>query len=126
MKNRKTILLLPLLTTLLPLPGCNNDTTPGPPALGVQIDRMGRAGVNTALVDPFNLDAPSKGANQDAYNASAAPSQWAGSFAGRIATNLAILDSLDTVCGNQLLAGPAPAPGRYGTLATVQIGRAHV
>jgi hypothetical protein len=116
MKILKTFVLLPLL---LPLPGCNSDTTPGPPALGVQIDRIGRAGVNTALVDPFNLDAPSKGANQDAYNASATPSQWAPSFSGRIATNLAILDSLDAVCGNQLLAGPAPVAGRYGTLATV-------
>src|SRR5262245_17719816 len=116
MKSLKTILLLPLLMLL---PGCDNDTTPGPPALGVQIDRIGRAGVNTALVDPFSLDAPSKAANQDAYTASATPSQWAASFGGRIATNLAILDSLDTVCGNQLLAGPAPVAGRYGTLATV-------
>ena len=36
-----------------------------------------------------------------------------------MAGNLAILDSLDTVCGNQLLAGPTATAGRYGTLAGV-------
>ena len=35
----------------------------------------------------------------------------------RLRTNLAILDSLDTVCGNQLLAGATPVAGRYGTLS---------
>jgi hypothetical protein len=99
--------------------GCNNSTIPAPPALGVQIDRMGRAGVNTALTDPFNLNSTQKGATQDAYNAASSPSQWGPQFSSRIAGNLAILDSLDTVCGNQLLAGPAPAPGRYATLAGV-------
>lgn len=98
---------------------CNNSTTPAPPALGVQIDRMGRAGVNTALTDPFNLNTTQKGAAQDAYNSASSPSQWGQQFSGRIAGNLAILDSLDTVCGNQLLAGPAPTPGRYATLAGV-------
>lgn len=90
-----------------------------PPALGAQIDRMGRAGVNTALVAPFDLNSASKGAAQDSYNSASMSSQWGSSFGARIAANLAIIDSLDTVCGNQLLAGPAPVPGRYSTLAGV-------
>lgn len=92
---------------------------PLPPSIGTQIDRMGRAGVNTALTAPFDLNTTSKGATQDGYNAASSPAQWASSFSSRVASNLAILDSLDTVCGNQLLAGPAPVAGRYNTLAGV-------
>lgn len=92
---------------------------PSPPALGVQIDRLGRAGVNTALTDPFNLNTAMKSAVQDAYNAASTPAQWNASFGSRIAANLAILDSLDTVCGNQLLAAAAPVSGRYNVLASV-------
>jgi hypothetical protein len=55
----------------------------------------------------------------DAYNSASDPSEWVGLFADEIATNIAILDSLDTVCGNQLLAGDAVAPGRYSALAGV-------
>lgn len=102
----------------LALAGCNESFVV-PPALGPQIDRMGRAGVNTALIAPFDLNSSSKGASQDAYNAAGVPSQWGAQFAARIAANLAVLDGLDTVCGNQLLAGPAPVPGRYATLAGV-------
>jgi hypothetical protein len=107
----------PLALILGLLAACNDSNTPPPPSLGPQIDRMGRAAVNTAVTDPFNLTSSSKGANQDAYNAAASPAQWGPTFAGRFAGNLAILDSLDTNCGNQLLAGAAPAPGRYGALA---------
>lgn len=118
MRSTKTLALALGLAALLP--ACNNeDMAPAPPALGAQIDRMGRAGVNTAVTDPFNLNSTAKGANQDGYNAAAVPSQWAGQYATRFAGNLAVLDSLDTVCGNQLLAGPAPVAGRYGTLAAV-------
>ena len=79
----------------------NNNTPPAKPTLGAtQIDRMGRAGVNTALTDP---------------------STWSPQFKKNISTNLAILDSLDTVCGNQLLAGPSAVAGRYDTLAGVLV-----
>jgi hypothetical protein len=98
--------------------GCGANAV-APPALGPQIDRMGRAGVNTALVAPFDLNATRKAAAQDGYNAASSPQQWGARFASTIAGNLAILDSLDTVCGNQLVAGPAPVPGRYSTLASV-------
>ena len=116
MKNLTKLAALLFMTVV---PGCNDSSTPPPPALGVQIDRIGRAGVNTALVDPFNLNAASKGANQDAYNAAAVPSQWGSSFGGRIAANMAIFDGVDTVCGNQLLAGPAASAGRYDALAGI-------
>lgn len=118
MRSRKTLASAIALAALLP--ACNNeDMMPAPPALGAQIDRMGRAGVNTAVTDPFNLNSTSKGANQDGYNAAAVPAQWGSQYASRFAGNLAILDSLDTVCGNQLLAGPAPVAGRYNTLSSV-------
>jgi hypothetical protein len=87
----------------------------------VQIDRMGRAGVNTALTNPFFRESvPAEElaheAILDAYNAASNPDQWATLFSSEIAANLAILDSLDTVCGNQLLAGPSPVAGRYDAL----------
>lgn len=116
MRIERSLLAIALVTLLA---GCNDSTIPAPPALGTQIDRMGRAGVNTALTAPFDLDTARKGQVQDSYNAASNPAQWGSLFASRIAGNLAILDSLDTVCGNQLLAGPAAVAGRYGTLASV-------
>src|SRR5262249_34129305 len=91
---------------------------------GVQIDRMGRAGVNTALTNPFFRETvPAEEQNHetivDAYNAATDPKRWVGKFSSEIAKNLAILDSLDTVCGNQLLAGPSPVAGRYDALAAI-------
>jgi hypothetical protein len=104
---------------------------PTPPTLGAQIDRLGRPGVNTALTDPFDI-VPGKTKDQvkDDYNAEANPAMWAPKFKGYIATNLAILDALDSRggampfegCGNQLGAGPATdggGPSRYDTLAGV-------
>jgi len=116
-RSTSLLALAPLLA--LTLAGCNDDamTIPPVPTLGTQIDRMGRSGINTAVTDPFFADATAHGQTTDQYNG-LAPAQWA-SFAPRIAANLAILDSLDTVCGNQLLAGPDAAPGRYDTLAGV-------
>ena len=98
-----------------------NNTPPPKPALGAtQIDRMGRAAVNTALTDPFDI-VSGMTANQvkDAYNAVSDPSSWATQFKPKIAQNLAILDSLDTNCGNQLLAGSSAVAGRYDALAGV-------
>jgi hypothetical protein len=94
--------------------GGNN---PAPPTLGAQVDRQARSVVNTVLIHGFDADMAARGAAKDAYNA-AAPATWA-SFKGEIAKNLAILDGLDTVCGNQLLAGTTAAPGRYDALAGV-------
>jgi hypothetical protein len=87
--------------------------------LGVQVERMGRAGINTAVTDPFYQDDLQHGLVQDAFNASADPTQWAAQFTDSNAVNLAILDGLDRNCGNQLLAGPDPVAGRYDALAGV-------
>lgn len=107
-------------------PDVEPDTTPdtdvGPtfppaPALGTQIDRMGRPGVSTALIAPFEANATAKGTKKDDYNA-AGPDTW-DTFAAEISANLAIYDALDTVCGNQLAAGATATAGRYGTLGVV-------
>lgn len=93
----------------------------GQPAEGPQIDRMGRAAINTALIGPFldpGLGGP-RGALQDTYNGAAIPGQWNERFSHEIAANLAIYDGLDRTCGNQLLAGDTAAAGRYSALAGV-------
>lgn len=92
----------------------NAGQIPARPTLGTQIDRSGRPGITTALVSPL-ADDTAKGADRDAYNA-AGPGEWA-SYADGIAASLAVYDSLDTVCGNQVLAGADAEAGRYGTLA---------
>ena len=117
--------LLPV-TLLLAVAACgsdnggNNNKPPPKPALGAtQVDRMGRAGVNTALTDPFDIETSTPDQVKASFNAAKDPTQWVTQFKPLIAKNLAILDSLDTVCGNQLLAGTSAAAGRYDTLATV-------
>ena len=115
-----------MLCTAVVLTGCgSDDDNPPPPSVGaVQIDRMGRAGVNTALTNPFYRESVASEDSQhklivDDYNVASDPSQWVARFSSLIASNLAILDSLDRVCGNQVLAGPAPVPGRYKALADI-------
>ncbi len=99
---------------------------PTAPTLGAQIDRMGRAGVNTALTAPFYdpAMAAQKTAHemaQDQYN-QAPPSMWS-TFVPEIAGNLPVYDAIDGTCGNQPLAATGPVDGgptaAYGTLATV-------
>jgi hypothetical protein len=92
---------------------------PEPPLLGTQIDRTGRPAIGTALMETFNGVKVAKDAAKDAYNA-AVPSAWSG-FASSFESSLAILDSLDTVCGNQLLADDNNAEGRYATLASILV-----
>ena len=115
-----------IFCTAVVLTGCgSDDSNPPPPRLGaVQIDRMGRAGVNTALTNPFFRESVASEESQherilDDYNAAHDPSQWVAEFSSLIASNLAILDGLDRVCGNQVLAGPAPVAGRYKALADI-------
>jgi len=110
--------------------GCGEDDhgtsgTPPPPQISaVQIDRMGRAGVNTALTNPFFRESVmaeemEHARVQDEYNAATDPTQWSAAFAPEIAANLAILDGLDAVCGNQLLDGQYDMLG--GILADDQL-----
>jgi hypothetical protein len=91
-------------------------STPPPPVLGAQIDRIGRPAVNTAANNTFNPDANAAGKAKDAYNADTDPTAWVKNYGGEVAKNLAIYDGLDTNCGNQLLAGQ-PGPMRYAGLA---------
>lgn len=131
--DRNLIRTFPLLVPLL-VGGCGNNNAatdagaadlraPGPPPaplLGDQIDRMGRPAINTALTDPFDI-IPNMTADmvKDAYNAAGDPNQWAAMFRATIAVNLAVLDGADTVCGNQILAGPTATAGRYDMLAGI-------
>jgi hypothetical protein len=64
----------------------------------VQIDRMGRPAINTALIDLLTSTG-----KKDAYNAASDPSTWAPQFQDEMAGNLAALDTLDGVTGNALL-----------------------
>lgn len=93
------------------------EPNPERPALGQQIDRAGRPAINAALNNTFNGDKSAKDAAKVAYD-QAAPSEWS-DYVDDFAASLAILDSLDTVCGNQLLADAGPA--RYMTLANVLV-----
>lgn len=89
------------------------------PTLGKQIDRMGRPAINTAANNTFEADSNKAGIAKNAYNEAGDPAQWT-SFSTEISRNLAILDSLDTVCGNQLLADAAKNdPSRYAMLSGV-------
>jgi hypothetical protein len=102
--------------------GTGNDTgeplgEDNPPKLGAQIDRAGRPAISTALVATFETDEDVKNSKKDAYNAADDPTTWAEDAEADLMTNLAILDSLDSVCGNQLLADGAGA--RYEALAGV-------
>jgi hypothetical protein len=113
-----------LLCLSLAFTGCDDDeetppTTnpPAVPTLGAMIDRQGRPAINTALNNTFAADATAAGTAKDNYN-KAARDTWP-TFSGEIAKNLAILDSLDANCGNQLLAGASATAGRYNTLAGV-------
>jgi len=72
-----------------------------PPTLKTQIDRMGRPAINTALNHVFDLSTSSKGTAKDAYNADKNVSTWQASYTAAFAASLAVLDSLDGVCGNQ-------------------------
>jgi hypothetical protein len=81
---------------------------------------MGRPAINTALTGPFDptctkATCPPK----DAYNANHDPTTWSADYAAGFAGNLAIFDSLDTVCGNQPAYTPPATKTSYGTLASV-------
>ncbi|MEM6954581.1 MAG: hypothetical protein AAF411_17260 [Myxococcota bacterium] len=76
-----------------------------PPAIGTQIDRMGRAGITTATIASFtDRDAPAAERNdvKDQYNANSDPSTWVSSYQAAIDGVIAAFDGLDGECGNQV------------------------
>lgn len=84
------------------------------PSIGSPIDRAGRPLTGNALILPLGPeDASSR--RKEQYNR-AAPADWPG-FADDLAQSLALYDAFDGTCGNQWLAGPSAAPGRYRRLA---------
>jgi hypothetical protein len=97
---------------------------PAVPTLGTEIDRMGRAAVNTALNNEFAFvgGTPSMmtaaGMSKDRYNFDSNPSDWVANWVPTFEQSLAVYDGLDGVCGNQLGYGALGNPG-YATLATV-------
>ena len=109
--------------------GCSSDDDAAAraatgPVLGPQIERMGRAAINTAITDPFFRESePAEQArhdeNVDTYDAESDVREATILFAPQFRPVLAIYDGADQVCGNQLLAGPNPDDNRYGTLALV-------
>lgn len=94
----------------LSLVGCGEDPDPGRPkidagpgagvppmpALGGQIDRMGRPMVSHMLVETFDPDEGDRNQAKDAYNADDEPGTWQADWADQIRTSLAILDGLDS------------------------------
>jgi hypothetical protein len=77
---------------------CSN--CPAAPALGTQIDRMGRPAVNTLMNHGFDGTAAA-GPAKDAYNADADKATWPATYLAEFKRNLGVLDALDTgLCGN--------------------------
>lgn len=68
---------------------------PPPPALGPQIDRMGRPAINTALNHAFDAGSGA-GPAKDTYNEDEAVGQWQTEYAAQFSANLGVLDTLDT------------------------------
>ncbi len=71
--------------------------------LAGQIDRNGRPGINTVLIDLL-----ANTGKKDQYNRAVDPASWAGLFQAEMQANLAALDTLDGTTGNTLLP-PATA-----------------
>ncbi len=98
---------------------------PAPPTLGAQLDRFGRPAINTALnhtFDPDTSDGGTKGTAKDKYNTDKAAAGWVAAYQPQFAGNLAIYDSLDSVCGNQPYAQADGGADRYKTLSSVLAG----
>jgi hypothetical protein len=85
---------------------------------GKQVDRMARPFVENTLlgIAPFSPDDAS-GLLRQRFN-STAPGDGA-QFVGDLRKGLAFQDSLDGVCGNQLLADSSGEPSRYQALSRV-------
>jgi hypothetical protein len=94
----------------------------GPPALGDQVDRMGRPAINTALNKTFAEDAERAEA-EDAWNQNDNPAQWVEAFSADVAAATAIYDGANTFCDDNAITScqdPAvPNAQCYGTISQV-------
>jgi hypothetical protein len=123
-----------------PVPDARPEPIPGPPRIGMQLDRMGRPVISTALIG-LRDSSTTATMKRDIYNGLSDPSVWGSasiatgrSVLAEIAVNLGLLDILDkgnlmipgvVGCGNQLVyngnpggGGPAGATS-YHTLAAI-------
>lgn len=83
-----------------PPPDAQCSNCPAAPALGTQIDRMGRPAINTLLNHGFDSTAGAQTA-KTAYNNDADPANWVTANVPEFMKNLGVLDALDTgLCGN--------------------------
>lgn len=127
-----------LATVLIALTGCGGGDgsahhdagnldgapVPPPPALGAQLDRMGRPLIGTALIGVFAA-AQDQAAMRDAYNRASDPTAWATTLIAtnltietEIETNLAVFDAFDIAdtdiaggdCGNAVRYLQPPLP----------------
>ena len=121
----KTSMLIPALAVgiaCVALGSCKDDEgTEGalgkanPPDIGERIDRAGRPAITAALISTFSPQG--RATVRDAYNRSG---QLNEDFLETIEGSLGVLDALNNVCGDQLLANVAPEDEpRYAPLATV-------
>lgn len=109
-------------------------TDPVKPAMATtQVERMGRATINVAVTNPFDLDYTAVGggngreATRKLHSEDGNEAGWVAKWKPILAKTLAIYDGVDMTCGNQFGAcgmvlgcGAATAmAGRYDTLATV-------
>src|SRR4051812_11407049 len=88
-----------LAAGLAPLAGCNGAGGTGdengrpPPAIGTQIDRMGRPGLNSLLTDPFDsLQNMTPDQAKDAYNLASHPKTWDATVHENIKASVAFCD----------------------------------
>lgn len=118
---KKTIYLFALAGLTLAACGDNQKATtdgntpdgsnviPAAPALGPQIDRMGRPAINTALNHSFEPPSAAQGSAKDAYNADGSVGTWQATWVPKFAPNLAVIDAADTgICGNGLCESVFP------------------
>jgi hypothetical protein len=108
---------------------------PPPPALGAQIDRMGRPMAGAALIAAFTASGADPAAQKDAYNRASDPASWLTTMVrtsvtieDEIKANVAVFDAIDNGmvqntqtllgCGNGLeYAGPPGATTYRGAAA---------
>jgi hypothetical protein len=103
---------------------------PPPPALGAQLDRMGRPLIGTALIGVF-APAQAQADMRDAYNRAPDPAAWATAIIStgmtieaQMEMNLAAFDAFDTGlgvvgagCGNAVRYSSPPSTSSYRVVA---------
>jgi len=105
---------------------------PPPPALGAQIDRMGRPAITTMLIGAFDPAGAARTAARNAYNQATDPTAWKSTTIStnttierEIEDNLAVFDAFDlgvtqianNGCGNTMRYKTPAGPTSYETAA---------